>query len=87
MTEQQKKLMNLLDEHYSWPDYYHFKFILKDKGHITHFEDVFESKNIAQKESRTGKYLSLTCRKLVHSSEEVLALYSQVSKIDGVITL
>ena len=87
MTERELKLKNLLDEHYDWPDYFHFKFILKDKNHLVQFEEVFEQKNVTQKESRTGKYLSLTCRKLVNSSDEVLALYSKVSKIEGVITL
>lgn len=82
-----EKLTELLDEHHSWPDHYHFKFVLKDKDTYIHFEEEFGSEHIKVAHSATGKYQSLTCRKLITSSAEVLAVYSRLSKIDGVITL
>lgn len=81
------KLLSLLDEQYTWPDYFHFKFILKDKDNYVHFEEEFGTESISIRHSKTGKYQSLTCRKLISDSAQVLAVYQRLSKIEGVITL
>lgn len=86
-SEEQTRLMNLLDDQYNWPDYFNFKFILKDKTQVPEFNTLFGAENISSRDSKTGKYASLTCRKLITSSEEIVALYLKTSKINGVMTL
>tara|TARA_Y100000385_G_C12794587_1_gene509133 strand:- start:278 stop:532 length:255 start_codon:yes stop_codon:yes gene_type:complete len=80
------KFKALLDEQVSWPDYYTYKFIVKAerKGHVT---ELLEEHEIAEKQSKTGKYISITSKKLMQSSDEVVAVYHKLSTIEGVITL
>lgn len=84
--DSREKLLQLLDNNHTWPDYYHFKFIVKEhaKEEIT---QIFEKEHITIKESSRGNYLSITVRKMINHSHEVLAVYEEVGKIEGVITL
>jgi putative lipoic acid-binding regulatory protein len=82
----QNRLKFLLDEHYTWPDYYHFKFIVKESIKDDVLE-LFREDQIEYRSSNQGKYLSITVRRLIYRSDEVLAVYTEVSKIKGVITL
>lgn len=80
------KFKALLDDQMNWPDYYKFKFITEtDKKH--HLLDALTEHNIEERSSKNGKYVSITSKKLVHSSDEVIAIYSKISKIEGVISL
>ena len=80
------KFKALLDEQVSWPDYYSFKFITKtDKKH--HLINALSDHNVVEKLSRNGKYTSVTSKKLLNSSDEVIQVYSKISKVEGVITL
>lgn len=81
-----RKFKALLDEQVNWPDYYVFKFITKtDKKH--HLLEVLSDHQIDEKLSRNGKYTSVTGRKLFYSSDEVISVYSQISKVEGIISL
>jgi hypothetical protein len=63
-----------------------FKFIApKDK--IDKLKTLFPKNEFIERESKEGNYLSLTCKILVNSSEEVIRVYRQASKIEGVISL
>ena len=80
------KFKALLDEQVNWPDYYVFKFITKsDNKHV--LLSALSEHHIEEKESKNGKYTSVTSRKLLYSSDEVLSVYSQISEIEGIITL
>lgn len=76
----------LLEQQTSWPDYYTFKFIIKTERKNQLIQELSEHK-IIQKPSRNGKYTSVTSRKLLESPDEVIAVYSKISKIEGVVTL
>lgn len=80
------KFKALLDEQISWPDYYCFKFIVKaeNKAQVA---SLLEEHQITEKESRNGKFVSVTSRKLMKSSDDVVAVYHKLSTIKGVITL
>ena len=81
-----RKFKALLDEQVTWPDYYMFKFITKaDSKH--QLLSLLSEHSIEEKESKNGKYISITSRKLLSSSDEVISVYSQISKIEGIITL
>ena len=80
------KFKTLLDEQMTWPDYYQFKFITKtEKKH--HVIELLEDHKVEQKLSKNGKYTSVTSRKILNSSDEVIAVYEKVSQVEGVITL
>ncbi len=81
-----EKFRNLLDDSYQWPDYYEFKFIVKaeDKEKVLAHLPEFQ---ISEKQSGKGKYISISARKLIKSTEEVVEVYKRMSDIKGVISL
>ncbi len=80
------KFKALLDESYQWPDYYEFKFIIKteDKSLVT---TVLAGFTIHETPSKQGNYTSISARKLMKSTEEVLEIYQLVGSIKGVMSL
>ena len=80
------KFKSLLDDQITWPDYYSFKFVVKteSKGRVL---ALLSDHEISEKFSKTGKYTSITSRKYLNSSDEVVDIYKKVSKVEGVITL
>ena len=80
------KFKSLLDEQMSWPDYYTFKFIVKteEKNQVI---SLLEEHEITEKASKNGNYISISSRKLMANSDEVVAVYHKLSTIKGVITL
>jgi putative lipoic acid-binding regulatory protein len=76
----------LLDSEHTWPDYYNFRFIAK-AGIIELVSDLFPDDKVTYRESSKGNYRTIIIRRLVQSSDEVLEVYANVSKIEGVITL
>ena len=81
-----EKLKHLLEENHNWPDEFVFKFIVPFTS-VDLLSAILSPTPVQKKASRTGKYVSVTCRKMVASSEEVLAIYEEVSKIKGIISL
>lgn len=81
-----QKFRELLDSSYMWPDYYEFKFIVKleDKDLILVNLDGFI---VTEHLSKQGNYVSLTARKLMKSTQEIIEVYELMSKIKGVISL
>lgn len=73
-----------------FPSIYTFKFIIPanvDKREQV--EKIFEhpSTKISSKDSKTGKYNSLTVETFVQSADEVIDYYKKVSTIEKVIML
>jgi hypothetical protein len=80
------KFKSLLDESYQWPDYYEFKFIIKtDDKHL--IIGKLSGFTIHETQSKQGNYTSVSARKLMKSTEEVLEIYTLMSTIKGVISL
>ena len=80
------KFKALLDEQVSWPDFYSFKFIVKteNKSQVT---SLLEEHEITEKHSRNGRFVSISSKKMMQSSDEVVDVYRKLSTIEGVITL
>jgi len=80
------KFKALLDEQIEWPDHYTFKFLVK-----THKKEdlvtLIDDHHIQEKSSSQGNYVSITARKMFTSSDEVVAVYHKVSKIEGILSL
>jgi putative lipoic acid-binding regulatory protein len=70
-------LKDALDAEYKWPCPYTFKFVIPatKKEKILSF---FPAHLVEWKDSRSGKYLSLTCTQTMMSSDEVIAIYQEV---------
>lgn len=81
-----EKFKELLDETYNWPDFYEFKFIVKvaAKDEVLMKLDGF---TINQTLSKNGNYISISARKLMASTEEVMGIYVSMSKVEGIISL
>jgi hypothetical protein len=80
------KFRELLDQNYQWPDFYTWKFIVKAESH-SQLVAILEGHEITTKTSEKGTYISITVRKYVQSTDEVLAVYRLVSQIPGVMSL
>ena len=81
-----EKFKELLDQTYQWPDYYEFKFIVKmdDKELVlSHLEGY----SLVETPSKNGNYISISARKLIKNTQEVVDVYELMSKIKGLISL
>ena len=86
MADNLVKLKKLLDSSHQWPGHYTFKFIgPADKEQ--QLSELFLGHPIKRRESRTGKYVSITVEAEMNSSAEVLVLYAAARKIEGVMAL
>lgn len=82
------KFKALLDDQMSWPDYYSFKFVVKTLNKSGLLDILTDSDHkLSERASKNGNYTSITCKKLVKSSDDVVAVYQKVSKIEGIISL
>jgi putative lipoic acid-binding regulatory protein len=75
-----------LEGSYSWPALYMFKFIVpagKENEVIT----LFSNHDVSQKQSKNGKYISITSEIMAGSSDQVISIYEAASKIEGIIAL
>lgn len=84
MSEQNFK--ELLDESYNWPDFYEFKFIVKI-GVKDEVLTKLAGFTVIETLSKNGNYISISARKLISSTEEVLDIYASMSKVKGIISL
>lgn len=81
-----EKFKSLLDESYQWPDYYEFKFIVKAEDKSLIIAKLIDF-TIHETPSKKGNYISISARKLMKSTEEVLEVYELMSTIKGIISL
>ncbi len=86
-----KKLKNQLYETTSWPSEYLYKFIVISSGSkIQEIEALFNNLGavINTKESKNGKYTSVSIHVEMQNPEAVIEKYKEVTtKVDGVISL
>jgi putative lipoic acid-binding regulatory protein len=81
------KFQTLLDDEYSFPTKYLFKFIVKPELKDEILKEVGEGTLVKTNPSKNGKFISLTISKSVDSSSDIIDIYKKVSKIEGVISL
>ncbi len=80
------RFQQLLDDGVEWPSEYVFKFIVP-RDHLPEVEDLFHKVPVSVRESSKGNYASVTAKIEVHSSDEVIAMYTSAAKIEGIIVL
>lgn len=75
-----------LDEQHNWPAVYMFKFVVpRDKG--GEVLALFPNDELTSKTSKGGKYISFTLQKVMQSSDQVIEIYEEAHKIEGIIAL
>ena len=85
-NDEQLKFRELLEQNYQWPDFYTWKFIVKVDSQ-SQVEALLVGHEISVKISGKGNYVSITSRKFVQTTEEVLEVYRLISTIPGVMSL
>jgi len=75
-----------LEQHYSWPSLYMFKFIVP-KGKEPEVKNLFPTHEVTEKASSQGNYTSITVQIMAPSSEVVIEIYQKAATIEGLIAL
>ena len=84
------KLKDSLDNTTKFPADYLYKFIVPAGGsQVEEIKELFTGKSpkISLKESKTGKYISVSIKAKLVSSLEVISYYRKAEKIEGIISL
>ena len=85
-----KKLKSQLEDTATFPTAYMYKFIVPTEGEQTNqvigfFDNM--GATINTKQSKNGKYTSVTIEVLMPSADAIIAKYKEVSEIEGIISL
>lgn len=75
-----------LDEHYTWPAVYIFKFIVP-VGKEDEVKQLFPKHIPSEKLSKQGNYVSVTAELTMISSDAVIEIYIKASAIQGIVAL
>lgn len=87
MSQEELRLINLLNEKHQWPTLFAFKFIVPaDKGNEL-LALVPESEKTETRPSSGNKYMAYTFHCPVGSARDVLDIYARVKGIKGLISL
>ncbi len=84
-----KKLSFRLKEGHSFPLLYMFKFIVPaDNQKIAQVSQLFhEGAEISMRTSKEGKYTSMTIRIVMTSPEEIVQVYQEAEKVEGIVAI
>jgi putative lipoic acid-binding regulatory protein len=81
-----EKIRQLLTEQYTWPTGYCFKFVVP-KESVGEVRALFPEHEISTRQSKNGKYVSLTIDLEMESADHVVAVYEKASCIKGIFSL
>lgn len=84
------RLRTQLEESTSWPSDYLYKFIIEsDPDRIEQIQKIFDNTGavIESKQSKKGKYTSVSVTVNLKNPDAVIEKYKQVGKVEGVISL
>ncbi|KAA2223775.1 DUF493 domain-containing protein (plasmid) [Chryseobacterium panacisoli] len=85
-----KSLKDKLEGHHDFPEDYLFKFIIPtDQSKLTEIYRVFDGIKftLGNRESKNGKYTACNINAFVLDADQVVNIYKEVAKIEGVILL
>ncbi len=75
-----------LDREHTWPSVYMFKFVVP-KSSEAEVRKLFQEETLQTRNSRKGNFIAFTMKKMIYSSDEVVTIYEEASKITGLIAL
>jgi len=85
-TSDNKSFKDKLEQTHQWPSLFMFKFIVPNDK-VEQVKNLFPKNILKEKPSKTGKYISVTAEVMVSSSDQVIQIYEDASKVDGLIAL
>ena len=77
-----RTLRSKLEVFHDWPHPYLFKFIVP-RERIGELEQVFDGHDYSTRQSSKGSWISLTCERVMQSSDDVISVYREVDRIEG----
>ncbi len=86
MDEKTTQFKQALDDHHQWPCPYVYKFILPTEN-LQQLTALFPDDEVKTRESKTGKYTSVTMISTMCSSDEVMAVYQKAATVPGLMSL
>jgi putative lipoic acid-binding regulatory protein len=89
-TDFYERLRLELNNNTSWPTKYLFKFIVpNDQYKIDQVENAFNNMGavIDTKQSKTGKYTSISIHVQMPDAQNIIDKYLEVSTVEGIISL
>lgn len=86
MSWDEKSFLEKLEGTHQFPGHYSFKFIVKPE-HQAKVEALLQGADVKLKPSSGNKYVSVTLSREMNSSLEVVEVYKEANKIDGIIAL
>ena len=81
-----RHFQELLDDQIDFPDEYLFKFIVPARS-LNALKNIFGRHPVTVRASSKGRYLSLTVKMEMHSSDEIVAVYQAAAKVEQVMML
>jgi putative lipoic acid-binding regulatory protein len=82
----EERFKALLEEQYVWPTEFVFKFIVP-AAQVEELTQILNTDHIEVRPSRGMKFVSITAKIKVSSSDEVVFVYNKVQTIKGIIAL
>lgn len=78
-----------LEEQFSWPSVYMFKFIIPADNHrLALVEALFgKEAEVLTRQSKTNKFISVTAKEMMINPDEIIEVYKKAEKIEGIISL
>ena len=75
-----------LENQHTFPGPYIFKFIvpMEKKGELL---QIIPNGEVSERQSKTNKYISLTVKATMNSSDEAIGIYQTAQTIQGIIAL
>ncbi|WP_436514567.1 DUF493 family protein [Ekhidna sp. To15] len=86
MSWDEKSFLEKLEGAHQFPDNYTFKFIVKPE-HQAKVEALLPGAEVKLKPSSGNKYVSVTMSRMMDTSKDVVDVYVQANKIEGIIAL
>ena len=83
-------LKDKLEDTHNFPEDYLYKFIVNnEESKMTEIYRVFDDIKftLSTRDSKNGKYVSLSINAFVLDADQVIKIYKEVGKIDGVMML
>jgi uncharacterized protein len=82
-------LKEKLEYYKEWPVLYMFKFIVpSDMQKVARVEALFaDTATIYRKESKNGKFISITAKQNMYMPEQIIDIYKQAAKIEKIMAL
>ncbi|MBG0789357.1 MAG: DUF493 family protein [Desulfovibrionaceae bacterium] len=86
MPEKRERFRQTLDAHHQWPCPYIYKFIMPSENlHL--FAEIFHDSPFEKRQSKSGKYTSVTMVSTMCSADEVMAVYEKAASVPGLMSL